>query len=64
MTTIGDGPENAGVTCNFCDTSIAESDLHVCDECGKVFCEECAPYREDDAPIDVCEDCIVEEKSA
>lgn len=61
MGAICDGPENAGVTCNYCGNSIADADLYVCDECEKVFCEDCAPYRGDDAPIDVCGNCCIVE---
>lgn len=61
MGIICDGPENAGVTCSYCGNSIAEADLYVCDECKTVFCEDCAPYRDDDAPVDVCENCIEEQ---
>lgn len=59
MGTISDGPETAGLTCNYCGNSIADADLYRCDECEKVFCEDCAPNREDDAPIDVCEQCML-----
>lgn len=33
---------------------------YVCDVCGCNFCCDCAPHRpkDDDAPIDVCEQCI------
>lgn len=33
------------------------SDTETCDQCGKQFCNDCGPYRDDDAPIDLCETC-------
>jgi hypothetical protein len=35
-----------------------DADKYLCDECGKVFCTDCAPHRTDDAPWDVCMPCV------
>lgn len=32
-------------------------DKQTCDRCGRLFCDDCGPYREDDAPFDLCEEC-------
>lgn len=40
--------------CESCGDMEAE---YRCDECGKCFCVDCAPYREDDDPFDLCEEC-------
>lgn len=33
------------------------SDYSTCDLCGAEICVDCEPYRDDDAPIDLCEEC-------
>ena len=33
-------------------------DINYCDKCGIEICGDCEPYREDDAPIDLCELCF------
>jgi ribosome-binding protein aMBF1 (putative translation factor) len=43
-------------TCGLCDVGAAE---YRCDECGRNYCDDCAPHREDDAPVDVCLDCCL-----
>ncbi len=30
---------------------------HKCDRCGSEFCDDCGPFRDDDAPIDLCDKC-------
>ncbi len=36
-------------------------DINYCDKCGIAICGDCEPYREDDAPIDLCESCYVDD---
>lgn len=49
--------------CYSCDCDESESDLLWCDYCDQVFCSECAPYRDDDAPVNVCATCCGPEMS-
>ena len=41
--------------CDICGDT--DSDITCCDICGTTFCDDCGPYREDDAPINLCEAC-------
>lgn len=41
--------------CFYCHDEMA--DLELCEECHHLFCDECAPCRDDDAPITLCLDC-------
>jgi hypothetical protein len=34
------------------------TDRFTCDRCGNEFCNDCGPVRDDDAPIDLCENCL------
>ena len=43
--------------CRFC----GEPAEYLCDECVAAFCSDCAPNRDDDAPVDVCTECIEED---
>ena len=43
--------------CYCCGDTEHEVDLKTCENCGVSFCDECGPYREDDAPIDLCLEC-------
>jgi hypothetical protein len=52
----------SGGECFFCNDY--ESDVTACDECGRLFCSECEPYRDDNAPINLCEFCIVDAAQA
>lgn len=63
MGTVSNSPENASVTCNACNLGMSEVELYVCDFCECVFCQDCAPYRDDDddAPVDICERCATKE---
>lgn len=45
--------------CSFCGSP--EEDcafINVCDVCKLSYCDDCSPHRTDDAPIDLCEECI------
>jgi len=42
--------------CDFCGQD--DWDRKHCDTCGKVFCTICEPNRNDDAPVNLCEDCV------
>lgn len=33
------------------------TDTQTCDRCGKQICDSCSPERDDDSPIDICEEC-------
>jgi len=33
------------------------TDTQSCDRCGKQICDNCSPERDDDSPIDICEEC-------
>lgn len=43
------------IKCDFCNDEPAEKQ---CDYCGANFCIDCEPNRDDDAPVDCCENCI------
>lgn len=47
-------PAAEAIKCDFCNDWAD----YQCDICGANFCAACEPHREDDAPVDVCEDCI------
>lgn len=46
---------NTIMRCFYCHEEMVA--LERCEECQNLFCDECAPYRDDDAPITVCLQC-------
>lgn len=45
--------------CDFCGDPDSEVELQQCELCGKWYCPECEPVRDDDEPVNVCEECFV-----
>ncbi len=45
------------VVCHDCQAYSLDVDMYQCDSCGVYFCQDCAPYRTDDAPCDFCSEC-------
>jgi len=47
-------PVDEVIKCDFCNEPAEKQ----CDICKASFCIDCEPNRDDDAPIEVCENCI------
>ena len=50
--------ETEYATCYQCGDGWEESDMYVCDGCGKWVCQDCLAITEIDCPSEFCEECI------
>jgi hypothetical protein len=48
---------NQKAKCSQCSKNLSEEETDHCEECGKVFCQQCLTYYGENSELAFCESC-------